>query len=312
MPNTKPKRPNTYWRRLDFLYKNNSKKDMFELIKKEVSKNKLVYEKKDSRGRKPKFLLEEYVAFLVLQKIFGHAYREMELEAELYLPDKVDHSTLARNFAKISEEYLEQLAVSFVNKEFSFWLGDSTGISTKIRVERIRQGIRNKTKLTEKYHVILGYDPSTGETMILAVKASDNRLSDSKAAQEMIKELLKGKKVYAWFLADSAYNTYALHEILEEHGLEAQIKPDNKGISKKMSVKARKIKLFKKRLYKEVRGVVETVFGGATNAGLILTRSKKTHTRRLDTLILAVRHNLFANLKTCLLTIIVRQTRLIV
>ena len=48
---------------------------------------------------------------------------------------------------------------------------------------------------------------------------------------------------------------------------------------------------------------------GATNAGLILTHSKKEHTRRLDTLTLSVRYNLFASLRAWL-NIIMRQTPL--
>ena len=61
-------------------------------------------------------------------------------------------------------------------------------------------------------------------------------------------------------------------------------------------------------LYKNLRGVVETVFGGATNAGLILTYAKKEHTRRLDTLVLALRHNLLAAMRQ-IYSVIVRQTR---
>ena len=35
------------------------------------------------------------------------------------------------------------------------------------------------------------------------------------------------------------------------------------------SSKARHVKMFSKRVYRELRGVVETVSGGAINAGLI-------------------------------------------
>ena len=125
-----------------------------------------------------------------------------------------------------------------------------------------------------------------------------------------LKKWLEGKKSNARLFGDSAYNTYDLHEKTEECGLAAQMKPDNKGIRKKMSAKARNNKIFKERLYKEVRGVVENVFGGATNAGLILTRSKKKHTRRLDALMLALRHNLLASLRGLAKQFILRQTPL--
>ena len=107
--------------------------------------------------------------------------------------------------------------------------------------------------------------PPTHTTMILCAKATDWHVSDSQAAQEM----LKGKDAVAWFLGDSAYNTYDLHEMVERCGLFPQMKPDRKGIGKSRSSKARHVKMFSKRVYRELRGVVETVFGGATNAGLI-------------------------------------------
>ena len=290
-----PKQQKTYWQQYDLLYKNNSKKSIYNKLKKQCKKQGLPYKKKDNRGRKPKFNAFEYAAFICLHKIFGNKYREMELEADLYLDDKADHSTFARNYAKIPEEYATKLIKSFVEREFSYWIADSTCMSTKIKVERTIKGMRNKVLLRDKYHIILGYDPGTSTTMILDVKATDEHVSDSRAAIEM----LYGKQAYAYFLGDSAYNTYELHEIVKEVGLFPLMKPDKKGIRKGMSVKAGNIKLFSKNIYKEIRGIVETVFGGATNAGLILTYAKKEHTRRLDTLMLALRHNLMASMRFC-------------
>jgi len=289
-----PKQHKPYWQKYDSLYKKHSKLSLFKRLKKECYKLGIPYKKKDNRGRKPKFSPIIYASFLCLQKIFRHRYREMELEATLYLPEKADHSTFARNYAKIPEEYLEKLIESFVDKEFVYWIADSTCISTKIRVERTVQGLRNKVKLRDKYHIVIGYDPPNHTTMILGAKASDEHTSDSQGAIQIIQD----KPSTAYFLGDSAYNTYDLHTTVKELGMFAQMKPDAKGIRKKMSPKAKQTKLFSKKLYRELRGIVETVFGGATNAGLILTYAKKEHTRRLDTLILAVRHNLMASMRS--------------
>ena len=282
-----------YWKQYDFLYKKHSKKSLFKRLKKEGKKLGQPYKKKDPRGRKPKFNSIVYSSFICLQKIFRHRYREMELEADLYLSDKADHSTFARNYEKIPEDYIEKLIENLVEKEYIYWIADSTCMSTRIKVERTVQGIRNKVLLRDKYHVVIGYDPTSNSTMILGVKATDEHVSDSKGAIE----ILEGKQSNAYFLGDSAYNTYDLHEVVKEVGLFPLMKPDKKGIRKKMSVKARQVKLFSKNLYKEIRGIVETIFGGATNAGLILTYAKKTHTRRLDTLMLALRHNLMASMR---------------
>jgi len=286
-------KPLSYWQKYDLLNKKYSKKDQFFELKKICIRQGLPYERSDPRGRKLKFDIFSYTAFLCVQKIYGHKYREMELEADFYLPDKADHSTFARNFAKIAEEYIEKIIISFVDREFDFWIADSTAISTKINVERLDTGQRRKELLTDKYHLIIGYDPPTNMTMILGVKATDNHVSDSQGA--II--LLEGKKSNAYFLGDSAFNTYALHEKVQEVGLFPLMKPDNKGIRKKLSVKARQVKLFIKPIYKEIRGIVETVFGGATNAGLMITHARLEHTRRLDTLMLALRHNLRTSLR---------------
>ncbi|MBU0980379.1 MAG: hypothetical protein KJ709_06220, partial [Nanoarchaeota archaeon] len=270
------------------------KKSIFKKLRKHCKSLGEPYIKKDKRGSKPKFSCTTYAAFLALQKIFRHRYRDMELEATLYLPDKADHSTFQRNYEKISEEYIERLIVSFVDDTFSYWIADSTCISTKVRVERTVQGTRNKVKLRDKFHIVIGYDPPNHRTFILGAKASDEHMSDSQGAIKIV----NGKQSTAYFLGDSAYNTYDLHAIVKEAGLFAQMKPDVKGIRKSLSVKAKQTKLFSKNLYKELRGIVETVFGGATNAGLMLTYAKKEHTRRLDTLMLAVRHNLMASMRS--------------
>jgi len=288
-----PKPQKTYWQLYDLLYKKHSKKSLFKSLKRKASKLGQPYKKKEGRGRKLKFDPITYTSFISLQKIFRHRYREMELESDLYLKDKADHSTFARNYAKIPEEYIEKLIESLVEKEFSYWIADSTCMSTRIKVERTVQGIRNKVLLRDKYHVVIGYDPPSHTTVILGVKATDEHVSDSKGAIE----ILNSRHSHAYFLGDSQYNTYELHEVVKEAGLFPLMKPDNKGIRKTLSVKARQVKLFSKNIYKEIRGIVETVFGGATNAGLILTYAKKTHTRRLDTLMLALRHNLMASMR---------------
>jgi hypothetical protein len=282
-----------YWQRYDSLFKNYSKKDLFEKLKRLCSKLGSPYTKRGVRGRKLKFDPVTYASYIALQKIFGHKYREMELESTLYLGKRADHSTFARNYEKIPQEYIEKLIESLVDREFTFWIADSTAMSSTVRVMRTRQGTRNKELLTDKYHLVIGYDPPSRTTMILGAKATDNHVSDSKAAVE----ILKNRKSNAYFLGDSAYNTYELHETIKEVGLYPMIKPDKRGIRKAFSDKAKNLKLFSKEIYKEIRGVVETVFGGATNAGLILSFAKKEHTRRLDTLMLALRHNLMANIR---------------
>jgi len=221
----------------------------------------------------------------------------MELEASLYLQDKADHSTFARNYEKISEEYVEKLIENLVTKEFIYWIADSTGISTKIRVERLQQGTRNKAKIRNKLHLVLGYDPPSQTTFILGAKASDWCTSDSEGAMEIISNL----NSKAHFFGDSAYDSYALHELVKEKGLIPVIKPMSSRVRKPMSARGKAKKSFDLNMYQKLRGVVETVFGGATVCGLITTFSKKSKCRRLDSLMVALRHNLLASIRLCLI-----------
>jgi hypothetical protein len=288
-----PKPKTTYWKQYDLFFKKCSKKKLFKKLKNQSKRIGSPYKKKGKRGRKLKFSPTNYAAFICLQKIFRHRYREMELESSLYLPDRADHSTFARNYEKMPEIYIEDLISSLVEKEYNYLIADSTGINTKIRVERTRQGIRNKEKLADKLHIIIGYDPPNSSTVIIGAKASDWHMSDSGGAVK----ILKGKKYRAYFFGDSNYNTYELHELIKKCGLIPMIKPDKKGIRKKMSEKAKANNMFCRNFYKNIRGIVETVFGEATNAGLITTFAKKEHCRRLDSLMIALRHNLTATMR---------------
>lgn len=280
---------------------------MFKKLVKQAKKIGQPFKKKGKRGKKLKFSPIKYAAFISLQKIFTHKYREMELEADLYLPDKADHSTFARNYAKIPEDYMEKLIVSLVEKQYNYIMADSTGMSTRVRVERIREGTRNKIKLVDKLHIVIGYDPPNCSTVILGVKASDQTTSDSDGAVK----ILEGKKFNAYFFADKAYDTYELHDQLKESNLISMIKPKEVKIRKTLSAKAQAKKIFSPNFYKNIRGIVETVFGGATNAGLITTFAKKEHCRRLDSLMIALRHNLMATMRS-LYQSFMRQTRIIV
>jgi len=300
---TMPKHKKRYWQKYDMLYKNCSKKRLFKQLKASCENLGCPYEKKGNRGRSLKFSPIEYAAFISLQKMFGHKSREMELEADLFLSDKADHSTFARNYKRIPTEYIEKLIIPFVKKKYCLLIADSTAMSTKIRVERIKAGTRNKQKLTNKFHILVGYDPEDHEVMILGVKATDNHTSDSKGACMILNKL---ENPFAYFFGDSAYHTYELHNIGKEKKLIVMTKPDKKGIRKKMSAKAINTKKFNERLYKEIRGIVETVFGGLTNAGLITTFAKTTKAIQLDTLMLALRHNLMTSIR--LYKLIMRQT----
>ena len=126
-------------------------------------------------------------------------YEEMERNSELYLGRHYDHSAFAYHYTKLPANVIYILTAVIEDKikhllnEIYLHIFDSTTLSTSVREERIRQGTRNKTKLTTKFHTLLGYDPSNQIIIVEGMLASDNKISDSKGAEIMLKEkYLKG------------------------------------------------------------------------------------------------------------------------
>ena len=257
---------------------------------------------KPSRGRKPIVSKEKTVAFILTEKMLVSSYRKMELEGDAYLPHKYDHSSYQYQYSTLHESVLSKVIKLFdklckqLLNEIYFHILDSTGLSTSVRVPRLKQGTRVKTKLTSKVHTMLGYDPPNQVVIIESTISSDNHLSDGKGGEMMIKE--SPQKGYLF--GDSAYETYALTELAEQMGLIPILKPTKKDVRKKFSVKARLRIIWNgnnSRLYKQLRGIGEVVYGGATRAGLIHTNSKIDENRKKDGLIISIRQNIFTYLR---------------
>jgi hypothetical protein len=218
-------KPTTYWRRYDLMYKNYSKKDLINILYAELFRNRLI--KKNKRGRKPIVKKEKAIAFILAEKILVNSYRNMELEGEAYLPHKYDHSAYHYQYNSLPEKVLHKLETILEKKckqllnEILLHILDSTGISTSVREERIRQGTRNEEKLTVKYHTLLGYDPPNQLVIVEDSLASDNHLSDGKGGEQMV----KNSKKKGYLFGDSAYETYALTELAKILGLEPIFKP---------------------------------------------------------------------------------------
>jgi hypothetical protein len=63
-------------------------------------------------------------------------------------------------------------------------------------------------------------------------------------------------------------------------------------------------------LYKEIRGTGEVLYGAATRAGLIHTKSIRTDNQNKDSLVIGLRQNLFTYLRLKALIRIIRKTQL--
>jgi len=240
-------------------------------------------------------------------------YEEMELNSELYLRMHYDHSAFQYHYRNLPIEVICILTDIFKDKindllteDILFHIFDSTALSTSVREERTRQGLRNKEKLTRKFHTMLGYDPPNKLIVVEAMLASDNHTSDNQGALSIIYEGLKG-----YGLGDSAYETYELVQKTEQVGLIPLYKPTKKEVKKKLSAKAQRRKVWKgnpSRWYKEIRGVGEVLYGAATRAGLIHTHSTFEPNMFKDALVIGLRQNLLTYLRLRALFRIIRKT----
>ena len=266
-----------------------------------------------TRGRPCRIRKERLVSFIFLSRMKHQGYEEMELNSELFLKMHYDHSAFQYHYTQLSEEVIVSLTNLFKDKinellteDILFHIFDSTALSTSVRVERTRAGLRNKVKLTEKFHTMLGYDPPNQIVVVEAMLASDHHTSDNQGALLMIHQGLKG-----FALGDSAYETYELVQQTEFVGLIPLYKPTKKEVKKKLSAKARRRKDWKgnpSRWYKELRGVGEVLYGAATRAGLIHTHSKYVPNMFKDALIIGLRQNVLTYLRLRALMRFIRKT----
>ncbi len=268
-----------------------------------------------SKGRPCDVRKEKLIAFIIDSRMLGKGYELMEQESELYLKEHYDHSTLQYHYTAITHDVLYKISMLFRDKiyklanEILLHILDSTALSTSVREERTRQGTRNKEKITDKIHTIIGYDPPLKIVIVEDILISDHHLSDGKGGEKMVeKNSFKGL-----LFGDSKYGTYDLIQLAENKLLFPVLKQDKREPRKKFTPKARRRKQWNgnpRRLYKEIRGLGEVVYGGATRAGLILTKSIRTDNRYKDGLLIAVKHNLNTFLRLKALNRFFRKTRI--
>ena len=303
----------TYRQKRDLALKNFSILKIHSVIKQALEETNVCLRRR--RGRPCAVRKEFLIGYIVLWRMLRRGYEEMEMDSEAYLGRHYDHSTLQYHYCELNEEVLHKLQVAFLEKakdlldeEILFHIFDSTALSTSVRVERTREGLRNKEKLTQKFHTLLGYAVKNQIVLVEGMLASDHTVSDSQGAREILPLVdLRG-----YSLGDSAYETYDLVQETEWAGLIPIYKPTKKKIKRKLTPKYRRRKVWlgnPYRYYKEIRGLGEVLYGGATRAGLIHTESRRDDNGRKDALLIGLRQNLFSYLRLKALNCFFRKSR---
>ena len=112
--------------------------------------------------------------------------------------------------------------------------------------------------------------------------------------------MLKEKNLKGYGFGDAASETYGLIDLTQEKNLIPIYKPTKKNVRKKLSAKARLRKIWNgnhSRLYKDIRGTGEVLYGAATRCGLIHTKSIREDNQLKDSLLIGLRQNLFTYLR---------------
>lgn len=302
----------TYRKRRDVMLKKHSTLSIYNNLCEVVYRNRLVEISK--RGRPCQIPKYKLICFILLWKTYGEGLEKMELDSELYLGKHYDHSSFAYHYSRLDSQVIEKitwhyerLCIKILEQDIIFHIFDSTAISTSVREERLRQGTRNKQKITQKFHTTLGYDPPNQLVIVESMLASDHHTSDSQGALKM----MEGKDWKGYDFGDSAYETYDLINATLDSGRIPIYKPTKKTVRKKTSNKAKFRKKFDgnlKRLYKEIRGLGEVLYGAATRAGLMLSNCRLIENQHKDALIIGLRQNLLTYLRLEALIIIIRKT----
>ncbi len=307
----------SYWKRYDLVFKHFSYKKLFKTILGFAKKLGEPFTKKSNKGRKHKIAPHEYASYMAFEIITHNSpYRDMELGSELYVGKHIDHSTFGKNFIKIPLEYFTKL-LTIIAKFLESLLGtalcyiaDSSGLVTNTYYDTEYKGKPIRRRLDYKVHSLIGYYPNKGITYIKNALGTDKHTSDSKGAVKMLKDYNLG---WAYFSADSGYDFECLHKRIKEKGFYPLVKPRKNKVNRAIVTKKHR-KIFLERVYRELRHVVETIFGGFENKGLLKTKLKRPDTICKYGVVLQIRHNMQQLMKlaveNCLKLLFIRQTLL--
>lgn len=217
----------------------------------------------------------------------------MERYSSKFLGTRLDHSTFGKIINRIPLIYFILLVEAFA-KRIEELLGrapicfaDSSGVSTGIYEEIINKGKTTKYRKVYKLHILAGYHPQHSLTYIKTALGTDKHTSDAEGAKQMLERILEW---LAYFLADRGYDAEKVFEAADKAKLTAIIKR-KKHKSKMASQRGIAEKFFNSNLYKEIRGIIETIFGGLENKGLMETRIRNPLTLFKYCLALAISHN---------------------
>jgi len=307
----------SYHRRYNLLLQKFSALALYKLILSFAEKQGNPYPIQ-KRGRKPKLQPYEYAAYMAYMTIIkGAPFRTMEFESELYTDKHIDHATFVVNFEKIPIEYyltLVEEAGVYLDRLLEYsnqYVVDSSSVTTPLKFVTVIKGKKVEEKVEYRSHIIASLHPEDNSVAVRKVLPSAKDMADCEGAKRM---LIKGDIKDVVLHGDRGYDYERVYEACYENNIKPNIRPleykwpiDYR--AKEGSHRLMGITEYDDEARKKHRGIIEIVFGGLTNAGLMVTRLKKESKILSYSAIIMLRHNILTIARN-LATIIELLTKL--
>ena len=249
------------------------------------------------KGRKPKLQPYEYAAYMAYMTLMNAApFRTMEFESELYTEKHIDHSTFVVNFEKISVEYylgLVEEAGEYLDRLLDYsdeYVIDSTAVTTPLTFITEIKGQEVEEKIEFRSHIIASLHPRENSINVRKVLATTKHVADCEAARRM---LAKGGINNVTLHGDRGYDYERVYTACYDSKIQPNIRPQEYRTAERTN-RLLGITEYNDEARKKNRGVIEAVFGGITNAGLMTTRLKKEAKILSYCAIIILRHNILS------------------
>ena len=290
----------SYHKRYNLLLQKVSAKKLYNLVLSFAEKQGNPYPVK-KRGRRPKLQPYEYVAYMAYMTLIkGAPFRTMEFESELYTDKHIDHATFVVNFEKIPIEYyltLVEEAGVYLDRLLEYsnqYVVDSSSVTTPLKFVTVIKGKKVEEKVEYRSHIIASLHPEDNSVAVRKVLPSAKDMADCEGAKRM---LIKGGIKDVVLHGDRGYDYERVYEACYENNIKPNIRPlEYEGPidyrAKEGSHRLMGITEYDDEARKKHRGIIEIVFGGLTNAGLMVTRLKKESKILSYSAIIMLRHNI--------------------
>lgn len=246
-------------------------------------------------GRKHKVLPVEYAAYVSFMIfMYNAAFRVMELESEVYLGVHVDHSTLAVNFEKVPCGYFLDLVEhtgAYLDRLLELsdqYVVDSTALTTPLKFNASIKGKIVEERIEFRIHTLVSLHPKDNCVCIRKVLPTTKHVPDCDGAAIMLSDQ---KTTNVTLHADRGYDYERVYKACKDNNIKPNIKPQAYKITEG-SLREQAIYKYDNQKRKKYRGIIETVFGGLTNAKLFTTRLKKPPKILAYGAITHLRHNI--------------------